>query len=245
MKKLLLSLSLVFFLMIAQGCDLIIIEEDSDEYRALSEEYDAFVERDISKFEDFRDIMNKAANENNTSVFMIKAESKNFFGSITNRTHATGLLISPINDYIFILTLLDDEQEGVSTKYYATDAYGEELSATLYKTDETSNLAILKVRRASQTYETIKFASKFPQNNELVIMISNHFPTQNIIKLGVFEMIEDVPYMKIDSVIEAHGSPVYNVDLEVLGIQLQSSEGLTEIVTYNQIQNFISNNSTK
>ena len=40
------------------GCDMLVIEEDTFEYRQLSDQYNDYVMNDVVNYEDFKDIMN-------------------------------------------------------------------------------------------------------------------------------------------------------------------------------------------
>jgi hypothetical protein len=82
MKKLSLLIILLVFSFMIQGCQLMVVEEDTDEYRQLSDQYNDYITSDISEVDNFREFMNEASDVLVTSVFMIEADVLDNFGRV-------------------------------------------------------------------------------------------------------------------------------------------------------------------
>lgn len=240
MKKI--SLLLLFFslMIVMQGCQLLIIEEDTNEYIQLSDQYNQYVMNDIIEFENFKDLMNDASNVAATSVFMIKTDGLDVFNRVIRNYYGTGTLIFEDAEYYYILTTFQViDLTSRKVRYFVTDAYGEEMDAEMYAADPNLGLGILKVDINSSDYDIADFATYMPLTDELVLMISNNYPTQNIQRLGRFLYEDETAYMEASSAQNANGSPVFNLKLEVIGIQYIYDDTYIQIIDYQTIDSFV------
>jgi S1-C subfamily serine protease len=223
-----------------QGCELLVIEENTNEYLQLSEQYNEYVKNDIVDFDDFKTLMNNASNIAATSTFMIETNGLDLFNRIINTHYGTGTLFFEDAEYLYILTtaqVIDLNSRKVN--YFATDAYGEQLTAEVFATDSTLGLAILRVEQNSNHYEISDFATYMPLTDELVLMISHSYPIQSIQKLGRFLNQDETFYIQTTSTQNANGSPVFNLQLEIIGIQYTFDDTYVQIIDYEAIDNFI------
>ncbi|MCD4827377.1 MAG: serine protease [Acholeplasmataceae bacterium] len=240
MKKL--SLIVMFFGLIItiSGCSILSVEEDTFEFRQLSDQYNEYVINDVVNFDDFRNLMNQASNVSSTSVFMIETDVLDVFNRVTNTYHGTGTIFFEDSNYFYVLTtyqIIDLVSRRVH--YFVTDAYGQKMPAEIFAADSILGLGILRVDLNSTDYEIAEFASYIPLTDELVLMISNSYPTQNIQKLGRFLYQDDTPYMEVTSSQNANGSPIYNLKLEVIGIQYLYGDTYVQMIDFNTIDDFI------
>lgn len=241
MKKLSLLIILLVFSFMIQGCQLMVVEEDTDEYRQLSDQYNDYITSDISEVDNFREFMNEASDVLVTSVFMIEADVLDNFGRVKMTYYGTGTLVYEDMNYLYILTtyeMINFDNDEVN--HYTTDAYGETVPARIHAFDETLHLGILKVRNTVRNnYNVVDFASYLPLNNELLLMISNDHPIQNIQKLGYYLYQYQTSYMDVISTQNANGSPVFNLKRELIGIQFLYGETYVHIIDFNTINEFI------
>ncbi|BCR36573.1 S1 family peptidase [Mariniplasma anaerobium] len=240
MKKISLLIMFLALTLVIQGCQLLVFEENTFEYRQLSDQYNEYVMNDIINFDDFMSFMNEASNVTATSVFMIETDILDVFNRVTTTYHGTGTLFFDDVSYLYILTtfqVIDLNSRRVH--YFVTDAYGEKMPAEIFAADSTLGLGILRVDRNSKDYEVINFASYLPLSDELVLMISDSFPTQNIQKLGYFLYQDETSYMEVTSSQNANGAPIFNLKLEMIGIQYLYGDTYVQIIDYNTIDDFI------
>jgi hypothetical protein len=184
--------------------------------------------------------MNNASNIAATSTFMIETNGLDIFNRVINTYYGTGTLFYEDAEHLYILTTLQ-VIDLISRKvnYFATDVYGEELAAVVFATDSTLGLAILRVEQNSNHYEISDFATYMPLTDELVLMISHSYPIQSIQKLGRFLNQDETFYIETTSTQNANGSPVFNLQLEIIGIQYTFDETYVQIIDYEAIDSFI------
>ena len=240
MKKLCLIVMFFGLIITISGCSILSVEEDTFEFRQLSDQYNEYVINDVVNFDDFRNLMNQASNVSSTSVFMIETDVLDVFNRVTNTYHGTGTIFFEDSNYFYVLTtyqIIDLVSRRVH--YFVTDAYGQKMPAEIFAADSILGLGILRVDLNSTDYEIAEFASYIPLTDELVLMISNSYPTQNIQKLGRFLYQDDTPYMEVTSSQNANGSPIYNLKLEVIGIQYLYGDTYVQMIDFNTIDDFI------
>lgn len=241
MKKIYLTILMSLLLVLLYGCQMLVIEEDTFEYRQLSDQYNDYVMNDVVNYDDFIEIMNDATNITTTSVFMVETNELDIFRRLVNQKYGSGTIIFSDINYNYILTtfeMIDLQSRFVS--YYIYDAYGTKIAAEIFAADSTLNLGILRSRITDENYHIVDFPDYLPLSNELVIMISNSYPTQNIHKLGLYLYQDEKSYVEVVSTKNANGSPVFNLQLELVGIQYLYGESYVLLVDYQDIYEFVS-----
>lgn len=241
MKKIYVTILMSLLLVLLYGCQMLVIEEDTFEYRQLSDQYNDYVMNDVVNYDDFIEIMNDATNITTTSVFMVETNELDIFRRLVNQKYGSGTIIFSDINYNYILTtfeMIDLQSRFVS--YYIYDAYGTKIAAEIFAADSTLNLGILRSRITDENYHIVDFPDYLPLSNELVIMISNSYPTQNIHKLGLYLYQDEKSYVEVVSTKNANGSPVFNLQLELVGIQYLYGESYVLLVDYQDIYEFVS-----
>jgi hypothetical protein len=240
MKKLSLLVMLFTLGILIQGCSLLVIEEKSEAYDLLSDQYNQYIMNDIVDSADFREFMNEASDVSATSVFMVETDILDSFNRVRNTLYGSGTLIFEDTEYLYILTtyqVIDLNNENV--KYFVTDAYGRLMTAEIFASDIILGLGLLRVEQNIIDYEVVDLASFLPLSDELVLMISNNYPTQNIQKLGYFLYQDETSYMEVASTQNANGAPIFNLKLEVIGIQYMLEANYVQIIDFDLINDFI------
>lgn len=241
MKKVVILIILLASSFLLQGCDLLIVEEDTFEYRQLSDQYNDYVLNDVVNYEDFRDIMNDATNITTTSVFMIETQVLDIFRRVIGQNFGTGTLIYTDNNYHYVLTTFQMiNLQSRFVEYFVTDAYGNRLDGEIFAADSTLKLGILRIGHTDEDYALIDLPSYMPLSGELLIMISNDYPTQNVQKLGSYLYQDEMSYIKVTSSQNANGSPIFNLQLELVGIQYLYGESYVLMIDYKTIYEFAS-----
>lgn len=241
MKKIVTVILLLLFAMTLQGCNLIVIEEDSVEYRRLSDQYNEYIVSDVVNYEDFRDVMNDATHITTTSVFSIETQVLDFFRRVVSQHFGTATLIYTDHNYHYVLTTFQMiNLQSRFVDYYITDAYGNRVAGEIFAADSTLKLGILRFRHTNESYATISLPNFMPLSGELLVMILNNHPIQNLHKLGTYLYQDDASYVKVQSYQNANGSPVFNLQLELVGIQYLYGETHVLLIDYQTIYDFAS-----
>ncbi len=74
----------------------------------------------------------------------------------------------------------------------------------------------------------------------MVLMIANDYPAQNIHRLGFYLNQSDQSYVEMISSMNANGSPVFNLQLELVGIQYLYGDAYVLLIDYETIYTFVS-----
>jgi hypothetical protein len=172
---------------------------------------------------------------------MLEKETFNRFNSVTDRKYGTATLIYFDQNYLYLLTtfeMIDLNSQYIN--YYIHDAYGTEYEGEIYAADSSFNLGIIRVERTGIYYPKAKLADYLPLTNEMVLMISNDHPSQNIQRLGFYLNQNDQSYVEMISSMNANGSPVFNLQLELIGIQYLYGDAYVLLIDYQSIYTFVS-----
>lgn len=253
MKKLIFFFLIFLFIILLQGCEMFVFEEDSEAFRELSSRYNQYVTDDIVQFDkrgqgvfhfdNFKKVANNATHIASTSVFMVETNGLNILNQVVSEKYGTGTLIHIDDKYMYILTTFEMiDLKSRKVHYEISDVYGDNLTAERFAFDEALGLALLRVRHTSKIYPVVDFPSYFPLSNELVLMISNNYPTQNIHKFGYYLNQDGQSYIETVSTAQATGSPVFNLKLEVIGIQQTYDQSHVSLIDYETILSFIDAN---
>lgn len=237
MKKIL-GLIVFTLVILLQSCGMIVVEEDTEEYRMLSDQYNQYITHDAVDFDDFKELMNNVTHQTTLSVFMLVIETKNALNRVTSRTQQTAVLVEYDLKYMYILTTYQRVDERAnSIDYNVFDAYGNLLEGELYDYDE--ELCLIRVERTGTNYPKAELANFLPINKELVVMISNDDTVLNMQKLGLFLYQNEASYVEIASFENAIGSPVFNLRLELIGIQVSYGTEHALLIDYQVISEFL------
>jgi hypothetical protein len=237
MKKIL-GLIVVMLVILLQSCGMIVVEEDTEEYLMLSDQYNQYITHDAVDFDDFKALMNNVTNQTTLSVFMLVIETKNTFNRVTSRSYQTATLVENDLKYMYLLTTYEKvDERATSIDYSLYDAYGNLLEGELYDHDE--ELCVIRVEKAGTAYPKAQLTKFHPMNKELVIMISNADTVLNLQKLGFFLYQNEASYVEIKSLESAIGSPVFNLKLELIGIQVSYGVEHALLIDYLVISEFL------
>lgn len=240
MKKITLVMMLLFLSFTFYGCSILTTQENTPEYMQLSDQYSQYVTHDITNYDDFKDIMNEASNISTTSVFSLKTETLNIYNRVASSLYGSATLFFEDSGYIYLLTTFEVlETTSRKVNYYVTDAYGDTLSATIFSVNEELGLGILRASSSINEYHQVKFAEFVPLPDELMILISNSYPIQNIQRLGSYYTNDNLSYMRVKSSQNSNGSPIFNLALEVIGIQKAYDQTYVEIIDFKTITDYI------
>ena len=238
MKKISLYIMIFTLVILLTGCEFIVVEQKSVEYNQLSNQYDKYIENDLFQYEDFKDFVNNASDQTVTSVFTVERHLRNSVGVSLSQSYGNATLIYDDMDHLYLITTYDMlDMDNKYTTYDVYDAYGNQLEAEVYAYDHMLNLAILSVEKNDEDYNISIIALYIPLSNELALKVTNDYPIQNQMKLGFVQSLNTI-YVEIKSDAHLPGSPVFNSNLELIGIEYMHDFEETHMIMPNEISIF-------
>jgi len=243
------KLSLIFMLMvfILSGC-FNTVNEDSDEYRALSSQFDSFVSHDIIDVDQFEAFVNKATFESIMSNVMIKVLIYDSFHKIAEVRYGSGVIFA-VGAYNYVMTTFDLTNNPLNdmVSYQVTDYQGRTSNAIIDVVSEEYELAVLRfVRVLSNRLPAVDFASQDSLIGEPVMLFGYIGEVMNSMSMGLVEdsnpndvTLDRYMHTSIPSDLNANGSAIININNELLGIQIGIQDGFSYAVSISDILNFL------
>lgn len=246
MKKLIVLLFTLALLL--SGCIKVIDEEDSDEYRALSSQYDAFITHDISDDQQFEAFLNTATFETIQSNIMIKVSIYDDLNNLVETRYGSGVVVSK-GVYYYVLTInsLTYTSDYHNVTYQTTDYQGRVTKAYIDHISLDYGLTVLRYQRVLATrLPVIDFASDVSLQGEPLLQFGYKGETMNSMIMGL--MIEEYLdeetsleyfYTSIPSDEYANGSAIINMSNQLIGIQMGIVDGMSYAISINEIVQFL------
>lgn len=247
MKKLLVTL--VFLSILLTGCSLFIIEEDTDEYRLLLNEYESYVEGDISNYRGLKSFINQVTLETSTASVVLEVKTFDSIGLLVETNYGSGVIVIDGSSYYQILTTYElvHQENNQTTSYKAIDYLGNEYRATLRFESVEHNLAILRIiKDPSHSLLALELASIEPLVGEPVMLIGYQGRVINAMTLGMIESYTEASetslrFMtsRITSDRFGNGGVIINLKHQIAGIQFNSEDNLIYSIALETIQDFL------
>lgn len=238
----------IVLLLILSGCLEIIQEEDSDEYRALSAQYDDFITHDVLKDEQFESFINSATFESILSNVMIKTQFFNDLNSLVETRYGSGVIVSK-GVYYYVLTtssLINSDQYHNAT-YQVTDYQGRITRAYVDHDSTSYGLTVLRFQRTLDTHlPAIEFADQMPLNGEPILEFGYKGKVMNSMTMGLMvdRYVDEATsyqyfYTTIASDAYANGSAIINLNNQLIGIQVDVVDGMSYAISIQEIIEFL------
>lgn len=213
------------FLTLLSSCSEIITYDD------LSEEYQAYVSSNVETYTSYIDYFNHLSTTTIQSVVQVR---KNVIPSLSSGT-GTGVIFYADATYYYVLTnhhVVFSQSTNVA--YQIVDYQGNLFNASLFASDSTYDLAILRFRKLGQTFPVVGLASANPEINHRIAVIgypnfqvnaivTGHTDSYQRVNIESGTQIEinldfDVLVTTASVRSGSSGSPVFDINFHVVGI---------------------------
>lgn len=237
MKKLLI---LLIFLLILSGCT---FTEDTKEYRDLSMQFDELVIRDLHNKDGFDLFFNDITKQLIPSNIKLHVKVYNNLGLLIENRFASGFIYQNASGYYHAMTV--SSLVLVSTNQsYVIDVYdylGNKYTARDIETDDNFPIITFKFMESITSLKSLPVRPYLPIINEPIFMIGNPNHTQNTILFGSYKGFneDNLSITNIKSDLFAQGSAVMNVQMNLIGIQIDFNEDGLLYLSAEQILSFL------
>ncbi|MBU1141083.1 MAG: serine protease [Firmicutes bacterium] len=232
MKKMIFTV--IVFLFILTGCVSILNEEDTDEYRALSSQYEEFVIHDIGQIDQFQAFVNKATFESILSNVMIKVQLFNDLNNLVETRTGSGVIFIDSGSFHYVLTSFNlTYPADYSATYQIFDYQGRTSTGYIDVVSEEHNLSVIRYLKARwDMLPTIEIAEDLSLPGEPMLLFGYKGQMMNAMIMGL--MIENTDinddtqrffHTSIPSDLYANGGAIINVNNELVGIQIDVLDG--------------------
>lgn len=246
MKKLIILLFTLALLL--SGCIKIIEEENSDEYRALSSQYEAYITHDILDDQQFESFLNTATFETIQSNIMIKVQIYDELNNLVETRYGSGVVVSKgIYYYVLTTNSLTYTSEYHNVSYQTTDFQGRITKAYIDHISLEYGLTVLRYQRVLTTrLPVIQFAPAVSLQGEPLLLFGYKGQIMNSMTMGLM-IVEDVDidsgndyfYTSISTDEYANGSAIINMNNQLVGIQMGVVDGISYAISITEIVEFL------
>lgn len=246
MKKLILLLIALSLLL--SGCIKVIEEENSDEYRTLSSQYESFISHDILDDQQFEAFINTATFDTVQSNIMIKVQIYDDLNNLVETRYGSGVVISK-GVYYYVLTTseLTYTSEYHNVSYLTTDFQGRITKAYIDHISLDYGLTVLRYQRVLTTrLPVVDFAPGAPLQGEPLLQFGYKGEIMNSMTMGMMieeDIIEgptnDYFYTSITTDEFANGSAIINMSNQLVGIQVSVVDGMSYAISITEIVQFL------
>lgn len=232
-------------LMLLSGCGLYIGEEQSKDFKNLSQQYDAYIDQDISNEKLFYELINGAMVEVMPSIVEIEISVYSNLNILVEKRISSGVIFEQLNEGYFVL--IDQSQttvlQGQKLEYRIIDFMNNTYMAQHLYSDELEPITILYMTSKSTKLRKISIASFTPKVGEPVLLMGNHFGIQNATAMGLITSYRpdlNRMYTSIPSDASSHGGAIINNQLELIGIQTTLLDDTSVFISLNVIKDILS-----
>jgi hypothetical protein len=245
MRKLRL-LSLLFILMLT-GCTLFILEEDTDAYRALSEQFFDYQTNDISDIKNFQAFINTVTLE--TSIASVKVEVTVYsgLGLLLETRYGSGVIFHVTQTEYHVMTDIKLTQKE-ATQFISIDIHdylGNIYTGTLKYQDESLGLSGVRFTKGSATLKALSIAKQPTFEGEPIMLIGYQRKIINALTMGLlhsylYNETEELIGFKTNIPSDDFGNGAVLIDMthQMIGIQYLYSDGFLYAISYSQLQTF-------
>lgn len=243
MKKIIFMIGFVFLL---TGCGMYIGEEKSDDFKELLNQYETYVDHDISEDEHFFELINRAMIDVIPSIVKVEVSIYSNVNILIEKRISSGVIYEHIDDEYFILIDKNqmDKLSGQKIEVEVIDYMSNRHVATHLFDDLEEPISILKITSRFYHLEKISLASHTPKIGEPVLLLGNHFHIQNATSMGLITNYRadlNRMYTSIPSDDFSQGGAIINSQLELIGLQIEVIDHTSVLLTKDAIIKVITN----
>jgi archaellum component FlaF (FlaF/FlaG flagellin family) len=246
MRKLtFLIILLAFFI---SGCTFYVVEDDSEEYIALSNQYDNYILSDINQLENFQSFINNVTLNSSLASVMIEVKVYSSLGLLLETRHGSGVIFHEDSANYHILTTYDltniDERQTVSIE--VSDYLGRTYRAFTRRDSISLGLSGIRIAKNSRRIlGVLEIADYPPLEGQPVMLIGYQRKIINALTMG---MIIEVNYNEDNMLINlktsvlsddfGNGGVMIDMNHDIIGIQYEVENGFTYAHGIDVIQAF-------
>jgi len=234
-KKLTFIMILLSFFI--SGCTIFIVEEDSEEYIALSNQYDNYRLSDISQLENFQSFINEVTLSSSVASVMIEVKVYSPLGLLLETRHGSGVIFYQDSANYHIMTTYDltniEQKQTLSIE--VSDYLGRTYRAFTRRDSEELGLSGIRIAKNSQRKLEVLPISEFPPLAGQPVMLIGY--QRRIINALTMGMIVEVTYNDEHELINiktsvlsdnfGNGGVMIDMNHKIIGIQYQVENGFT------------------
>jgi len=244
-KLIVLLFTLLLFL---SSCIKIIEEEDSDEYRVLSSQYEAYISRDILDDQQFQTFLNTATLNTVQSNIMIKVQVYDDLNNLVETRYGSGVVVSKgVFYYVLTTNSLTYTDEYHNVSYQTTDYQGRVTKAYIDHISLDYGLTVLRYQRViANRLPVIEFAPSVSMQGEPLLLFGFKGKTMNSMTMGLMieedvdnETLNNYFYTSISTDEYANGSAIINTNNQLVGIQMGVVDGMSYAISITEIIEFL------
>ncbi|MDO9628664.1 MAG: hypothetical protein Q7I99_02085 [Acholeplasmataceae bacterium] len=248
MKKFAFIMILLSFFI--SGCAIFVVEEDTEEYIALSNQYDNYILSDISQLKNFQAFINSVTLNSSLASVMIEVKVYSQLGLLLETRYGSGVIFHEDSANYHIMTTYDltSTQSRQTISIEVSDYLGRTYRAFVRR--EYSELGLTGIRFAKNSQRVLgvlSIAEHPPFVGQPVMLIGYQRRIINALTMGmVYETIFDeddkLIIMKTNVLSDNFGNGGVMIDMnhKIIGIQYQVTNGFTYAYGLDTIKEFYS-----
>ena len=247
MKKLIQTFFLYSLMLMLMSCSFIVREENTDDYKALKQQYHQYLENDFMFLENFQAFINDVSTETAQSSVKIKIDILNQQNQVMSSRFGSGIIFeeSPLTYHILTTNDLLSISEPNTMRLQVTDYMGNLYTGMFIHRDSDLELGIISIyKNNNQPLPLITIATAHPLLNEPILMISYRQKVINSMTMGfITSIFEGDPvnqmYTSIETDIYGHGGALINNRMELIGIQYMMEGNYTVAINLKGIELYL------
>ncbi|MBU1143696.1 MAG: S1C family serine protease [Firmicutes bacterium] len=246
MKKLTFLIILLSFLL--SGCTFFVVEEDSEEYVALSNQYDNYILSDINQLENFQSFINGVTLSSSLASVMIEVKVYSSLGLLLETRYGSGVIFHEDSANYHILTTFEltnvDDRQTISIEI--SDYLGRTYRAFTRRDSSELGLSGIRVAKNSQRILGVLAIADYPPLVGQPVMLIGY--QRRIINALTMGMIIEVNHNEDNELINlkttvlsdnfGNGGVMIDMNHEIIGIQYEVENGFTYAHGLDVIQAF-------
>lgn len=235
MKKFTFIIILLSFFI--SGCSYFVVEEDSEEYRALASQYDNFILSDISQLENFQSFINGVTLTSSVASVMIEVKVYSSLGLLLETRYGSGVIFYQDNvDYHIMTTYhLTSINQGQTLSIEVSDYLGRTYRAFTRRDSNELGLSGIRIAKNSQrTLGVLEIADYAPLVGQPIMLIGYQRRIINALTMG---MVVEVTYNDDEELLNlktsvlsdnfGNGGVMIDMNHKIIGVQYQVENGYT------------------
>jgi len=235
MKKLTFIMILLSFFI--SGCTFFVVEEDTEEYRALANQYDDFILSDISQLENFQSFINGVTLTSSVASVMIEVKVYSSLGLLLETRYGSGVIFYQDSANYHIMTTFDltNINQGQTLSIEVSDYLGRTYRAFTRRDSEELGLSGIRIAKNSQrVLGVLEIAEYPPLVGQPVMLIGYQRRIINALTMGMIIEVssndeQELIQLKTSVLSDNFGNGGVMIDMnhKIIGIQYQVENGFT------------------
>ena len=235
MRKLTFLMILLSFFI--SGCTFFVVEENSEEYRALSNQYNSYILSDVSQLENFQSFINDVTLTSSVASVMIEVKVYSSLGLLLETRHGSGVIFhqDSVNYHIMTTYELTNINHGQTLSIEVSDYLGRTYRAFTRRDSEELGLSGIRIAKNSQRIlGVLEIAEYAPLVGQPVMLIGYQRRIINALTMGMIIEVsyndeQELIHLKTSVLSDSFGNGGVMIDMnhKIIGIQYEVENGYT------------------